>query len=214
MLKRDQTSGLPETKRKLVEAGVLLMRAKGFHATSLDEICSNAGVTKGGFFHYFKSKDELAAAALVRFQDARAKAYADAPFRKLGDPLERLLGRLDYVEESAGGTHGMTKGCLIGVLAQELSFTNANLRNACQELFLRIAEDVERDLAEAKAIHAPGANFNPKKLALFYVSLVQGSYLMAKSAENNSILVDNIEQFRTYLKSLFGLSAHCERDRL
>jgi TetR/AcrR family transcriptional repressor of nem operon len=207
MLNRKQTSELPETKRKLVDAGVLLMRAKGFHATSLDEICSNAGVTKGGFFHYFKSKDEVAMAALSRFQEGRATAFAEAPFRALVDPLDRIFGRLDFVEESSGGTSGMTKGCLIGMLAQELSFTNAGLRNACQEMFLRMAQDVEHDLAEAKAVHAPKTDFDPKKLALFYVSLFQGSSMMAKSSASNSILVDNIEQFRAYLKSLFGLAA-------
>jgi len=207
MLNRNQTLELPETKRKLVDAGVMLMRAQGFHATSLDEICSNAGVTKGGFFHYFKSKDELAMAALNRFQEGRATAYAEASFRALPDPLDRIFGRMDFAEESSGGTGGMTKGCLIGMLAQELSFTNAGLRNACQEMFLRAAQDVEHDLAEAKALHAPKADFDPKKLALFYVSLFQGSSLMAKSSASNSVLVDNIEQFRAYLESLFGLAA-------
>jgi TetR/AcrR family transcriptional repressor of nem operon len=62
-------------------------------------------------------------------------------------------------------------------------------------------------LAEAKALHAPKADFDPKKLALFYVSLFQGSSLLAKSSASNSVLVDNIEQFRAYLKSLFGLAA-------
>ena len=204
MLKRHQTLEMPETKRKLVDAGVLLMRAQGFHATSLDEICSAAGVTKGGFFHYFKSKDELAQAALSRFQEGRMMTFADAPFRKLSDPLARILGRLDFVEESSGGTKGMTKGCLIGVLAQELSFTNAGLRSVCQEIFLRFAQDVEQDLSAAKAKYVPVFDFDPKKLSLFYVALFQGSSLMAKASAGNSILVDNIEQFRAYLKSLFG----------
>jgi len=61
-------------------------------------------------------------------------------------------------------------------------------------------------LAEAKAVHPPKIDFDAKKLALFYVSLFQGSSLMAKSSASNSVLVDNIEQFRAYLKSLFGLS--------
>jgi TetR/AcrR family transcriptional repressor of nem operon len=204
MLNRNQSLAMPETKRKLVDAGVVLMRAQGFHATSLDEICSAAGVTKGGFFHYFKSKDELAQAALSRFQEGRVMTFADAPFRKLSDPLARILGRLDFVEESSGGTKGLTKGCLIGVLAQELSFTSAGLRSVCHEIFLRFAEDIEQDLSKAKAKYVPVIDFDPKKLSLFYVALFQGSSLMAKASAGNSILVDNIEQFRAHLKSLFG----------
>ena len=52
----NQTAELPETKRKLVDAGVTLMRSQGYNATTVDDICASASVTKGGFFHYFKCK--------------------------------------------------------------------------------------------------------------------------------------------------------------
>jgi TetR/AcrR family transcriptional repressor of nem operon len=58
MSNRTDTNQLPETKRKLVDAGVALMRQRGFSATTVDDICAEAGVTKGGFFHYFKSKED------------------------------------------------------------------------------------------------------------------------------------------------------------
>src|SRR5258706_8680500 len=132
-----QTSELPETKRKLVDAGVKLMRARGFNATSVDEICAAAGVTKGGFFHYFKSKEEIAKAAVQRFSEGKTQDFQEAPFRKLADPLDRVYGWLDFIKESAGGTERLTKGCLIGTFAQELSFTHPELRNACQASFLR-----------------------------------------------------------------------------
>ena len=94
---------LPETKRKLVDAGVRLMRARGYNATTVDEICVDAGVTKGGFFHYFKSKDDIAKAAVAHFLEATKGNYEQAPFRKLADPLDRVFGRLDFVKESIGG---------------------------------------------------------------------------------------------------------------
>src|SRR2546425_5494492 len=126
MLNRTQIKQLPETKRKLLDAGVSLMRHRGFNATTVDDVCAAAGVTKGGFFHYFKSKDNLAAAAVTRFHELKAKQFADAPFRNLADPLERVFGRLDFAKESSGGNKGLTKGCLIGMFAQELSFTHPN----------------------------------------------------------------------------------------
>src|SRR5260370_13229419 len=86
MLNRTQIKQLPETKRKLLDAGVSLMRHRGFNATTVDEVCAEAGVTKGGFFHYFKSKDDLATAAVDRFYEMKAKHFADAPFRRAGGP--------------------------------------------------------------------------------------------------------------------------------
>ncbi len=67
------------------------MRQRGFSATTVDDICLEAGVTKGGFFHYFKSNDDLAAAAVVRFHELKAAEFAQAPFRQLADPSLVLI---------------------------------------------------------------------------------------------------------------------------
>jgi TetR/AcrR family transcriptional repressor of nem operon len=203
MKQRIETAAWPETKRRLVDAGVSLMRSRGFNATSLDDICEAAGVTKGGFFHYFRSKDEIAKAAIAEFAREKAGAFEKAPFRKLTDPLDRVFGRLDFVKQSAGAAR-LTKGCLIGMLAQELSFTNSELRGVCRDSFSQIAQDFEKDLVEAKALHAPKAAFDPKNLANFYVTIVQGSIILAKTAESNAVMMENIEQFRHYVEILFG----------
>jgi len=206
MLNRTTQTEMPETKRKLVDAGVRLMRARGYSATTVDDICADAGVTKGGFFHYFKSKDDIAHMALTHFHEGKVQDYEAAPFRKLADPLDRVFGRLDYVKESVGGKGRVTKGCLIGVFAQELAFTNPEIRDVCQSFFSRIVRDFSHDLAEAKSTHAPDAKFEPKAVAQFYLAIVQGSLMLAKIAGGNEVLRDNIEQFRHHLKFLFGLA--------
>ena len=204
MLNRTQSTEVPETKRKLMDAGVTLMRARGFNATTVDDICSSAGVTKGGFFHYFKSKEELAKAALQLFCEGKAVEYATAAFHQMADPMDRVYGRLDHVIESIGGTSRLTKGCLIGMLAQELSSTNPEMRSLCQVAFSRIALNFGKDLEAAKALYAPDADFDPQKLAMFYVSFFQGASMIAKASDSNAVLIDNIEQFRRYLQTLFG----------
>ena len=50
-------------KQKLLDAAFALIRERGFSATTVDALCERAGVTKGAFFHHFKSKDELGVAA-------------------------------------------------------------------------------------------------------------------------------------------------------
>jgi TetR/AcrR family transcriptional regulator, transcriptional repressor for nem operon len=208
----NQTSELPETKRKLLDAGVSLMRQQGYNATTVDDICFAAGVTKGGFFHYFKSKEEVARAAVERFREVKAQNFQDAPFRKLADPLARVYGRLDFAKESTGGDKHLTKGCLLGMFAQELSFTHPKLRSICQESFARMASDFEKDLADAKSLHASKADFDPKNVAMLYVTIIQGSLILAKAAETNAVLHENIEQFRRYLQGLFGRSAGKSRN--
>jgi TetR/AcrR family transcriptional repressor of nem operon len=213
MLNRNSMAELPDTKRKLVDAGVKLMRSRGFNATTVDDICAAAGVTKGGFFHYFKSKDDVAKAAALRFQENKRRTFQEAPFRKLPDPLDRVFGRLDFAMGSIGGERHLTKGCLIGVLAQELSFTNPELRNVCHDIFSGVARDFEADLAEAKAVHAPTAGIEPKNLAMLYVSIVQGSLMLAKASGSNDIFLENMQQFRQYLKDLFGTARNPQKRR-
>lgn len=193
-----------ETKAKLLDAGVKLMRTNGYNATTVDDICAEAGVTKGGFFHYFKSKEEIAKAAVERFGYDKGQELHDAPFRQLADPLDRVYGRLDFIKESVGGLSHSTRGCLIGLFAQELAFTHPELRSVCNDMFMRIAADFTRDLAAAKALYTPDASFEPAKIAWFFAAIFQGSSLLAKAAESNEVLMENIEQFRAYLHILFG----------
>ena len=200
------TSERSGTKLKLVDAAVMLMRQKGFTATTVDDICAEAHVTKGGFFHYFKSKDEIAKAAVERFKEGKVKDFQDAPFRKLADPLDRVFGRLDFAKKSSGGARQVTKGCLMGMFAQELSFTNPELRDTCRTAFAYVAKDFEKDLAEAKAAHPPKIAFEPKSVAMLYVAVIQGSLMLAKAAESNMVLAENIEQLRGYLQTLFDVT--------
>ena len=200
----DSTSEMPVTKRKLVDAGVELIRKQGYNATTVDDICASASVTKGGFFHYFKCKEDIAKAAVIQFSEEKRRLFANAPFRSLIDPLDRVYGRLDFAKESASGAGRLTKGCLIGMLAQELSFTHPEFRKVCQGAFLSMAQDFEKDVAAAKAVYVPQADFNPKEVAILYISIFQGSMMLAKASETNTVLLENIEQFKRYLQSLFG----------
>ena len=61
---RARLSDKPETARnRLLGAALRIIREKGYHATSVEELCRAAGVTEGAFFHYFGSKEDLAVAA-------------------------------------------------------------------------------------------------------------------------------------------------------
>src|SRR5215471_5713204 len=75
-------------RSKLLEAATSIVRKKGYAATSVDELCASAGVTKGAFFHHFPSKDSLAVAALHHWSERSDALFAAAPYHRLDDPLE------------------------------------------------------------------------------------------------------------------------------
>src|SRR5438445_9036880 len=91
----------PLTKQKLLDAAQELMLAKGFTATSVDEICDTASLTKGSFFHYFESKEHLGRAVVEHFYAWRRQMFEQAPFHQIKDPLERVFGRIDFFIDMA-----------------------------------------------------------------------------------------------------------------
>src|ERR1700677_2324246 len=85
---------LSEPKTKLLDAALGVIRAKGYTATTVEDICQAAGVTKGSFFHHFKTKEQLAIEAAAHFGRLAGKLF-DAPYRDAPDPLDRVLGYVD-----------------------------------------------------------------------------------------------------------------------
>ena len=191
------------TKRKLLDAAMKLMVAKGFSATTVDEICAEAGLTKGSFFHYFDSKEDLTKAAVKHFHEFQQCMFDGAEFRSVADPLKRVFGRLDFIARFARNPQ-VPKSCLIGNLVQEIAGTHEGIRQVCESAMEAGVADFERDLAAAKIKHAPNANFEPASVARLYLTVIQGSMIMVKASRNAAVMEENVEHLRRYIESLFA----------
>jgi TetR/AcrR family transcriptional regulator, transcriptional repressor for nem operon len=192
-----------ESKTKLLDASLLVVRSKGYAATTIDDICQTAGVTKGSFFHHFKSKDELGVAAAEHFSAMAQGLFATAPYHQEPDPLDRLLGYIDFrISLLSGELHEYT--CLLGTLVQETYATHSHIRRACDTaLSLHIAE-LARDVELARQQHVPDARWSAASVGTFMQVVLQGSFIFAKSKQDSSIARESLEHLRRYLKFLFG----------
>src|SRR5262245_2874839 len=152
------------TKLKLLDAARELMLAKGYTATSVDDICEAAGLTKGSFFYYFESKEHLGRLVAERFAASAREQFQSAPFHQKKDPLDRVFGRVDFFLESSRRP-GSAKGCLLGTFVQELAETHPAIREVCANCFAEVARSFQQDLDEAKAKHAPRARWDTRSLA-------------------------------------------------
>ena len=121
-------------REKLLVAGTDLFRRHGFVATSVDQICTEAGVTKGAFFHHFDTKEALAEACLAAWDERFKAMFAAAPFQSIDDPLERLLTAIDFFVAVFSNPQ-MHKSCLAGTTVQEVAETHPVLRDAAQACF-------------------------------------------------------------------------------
>src|SRR6185295_15396002 len=86
----------PSARTKILGSALSVIRAKGYAATSVDDLCAAAGVTKGAFFHHFKSKEDLAVAAADFWSEMTSAFFAAAPYHAHSNPLDRVLGYIDF----------------------------------------------------------------------------------------------------------------------
>jgi len=196
-----QTDSL--TKQKLLDAALELMLAKGYTATSVDEICEAAGLTKGSFFHYFEGKEHLGQLLAQHFHDSMKQVFQAAPFHQKKDPLDRVFGRVDFLIEIARNPQGHM-GCLLGTFVQELSDTHPSIRSVCATCFDDAAQSFKRDLDEAKAKYAPRARWSTQSLAEHLTAVAQGALILAKAKQDPKVMAEHLRHFREYLKSVFG----------
>jgi TetR/AcrR family transcriptional repressor of nem operon len=191
-----------ESKAKFLDAALHVIRAKGYSATRIEDVCEAAGLTKGSFFHHFEGKEDLALAAADHFAAMADRAFATAPYQRIADPLDRLLGFVDFRSAILqGGLPDFT--CLLGTMVQEVYDTHPEIRAACERHISAHATAVARDVADAKKSYAPNARWSPESLALFTQAVIQGAFVLAKARHGPEVAAECLRHLRRYLETQF-----------
>ena len=187
---------------RLLEAAFSIIRQKGYAATSVDELCARAGVTKGAFFHHFPSKDSLAVVAVNQWTEMTAAFFAAAPYHGFDDPLDRVLGYLDFRKAMLRGDVAEFT-CLAGTMVQEAYGTHPDIRHACDASIGSQAAPLESDLADAMRRYHIRAPWTAESLALHMQAVLQGAFILAKAKGNAAVVEASIEHLRRYVELLF-----------
>lgn len=191
-----------ESKTRLLDAALHVIRTRGYSATTVDGICTAAGVTKGSFFHHFKSKDELALAAVAYWNDRTEGFFAAADYRRAADPLDRLFGYIAFREAILVG-EPPDYTCLLGMLVQETYATHPDIRAACDQGMSAHIAELTRDLEAAKRLYAPSASWTPESVGYFIQAVLQGAFIFAKAKQDPDVVRGSLDLLRRYLEHLF-----------
>src|SRR5215471_18575370 len=192
----------PDARNRLLDAAMKVIRAQGYSATTVDDICREAGLTKGAFFHHFKSKEDLAVAAAAHFSEMAEHLFGTAPYRELADPLDRFLAYVDFRSAIlAGPIPEFT--CLLGTMVQEAYDSHPVIREACGAHIGAHTADVAKDIAAAKALYAPEATWSAESLALYTQAVLQGAFVLAKAKNASEVGRECLAHLRLYLEHLF-----------
>lgn len=197
-----------KTRERLLDAAEGLIFDHGFSATSVDRVIERAGVTKGAFFHHFKSKAELGRSVIQRHAE-REMADCDRILaraeRLAGDPLQQVLIFIGLVLEDLEGLENPVPGCLFAsYLYQRLAYPDEVAKTTARTLtYWRDA--IARKLAEAGEAHPPQTEVVPEDLADALLAAIEGGYVLAKARRDPDVIRRQLRQFRGHLALLYGM---------
>jgi len=195
------------TKAKILEVGQQLLLEHGYGGMSVDQVIAGAGVTKGAFFHHFKSKNDLAQALLDRYVEMDDAMLHDLMGRaeKLShEPLQQYLIFVGLLEEVMRGLSEPPPGCLVASYIYQLEMftpeTQQAVINGFQEWERVLGEKLEAVLAK----QTPKLAVTATQLYDNLLALFEGGVIMAKLYNKSSTLGEQVAQHKNYVELLFG----------
>ncbi len=196
------TAKAQATKERILAAASRLFYAGGYHATGLDKVIREAGVTKGNFYYHFSSKEELAVATLEWQFEQLSEDVAAVVSDKGKTPLQRFLGLLRYMARRQKEQHdaGHIQGCYFGNFSLEMSASSAASRARLSDIFRRYQALFTLLLKQAIAAGEISSRHDPAALAAVFLGQIEGAILLDKAQQKPQYFDASIAFIEQYLK--------------
>ena len=196
-----------ETRGRILDAAQSAVLAKGFAATSIDEIVAASEVTRSGFFYHFKDKNALALALLDRYV-ADEDALFDQLFERARDlnedPLHAMLVGLKLLSEIMGDLPGAHPGCLIATTCYQDQLFDRVVRDVNRRSFLAWRARFRGYFEEIAARYPPRDETDLDALADMVTGMIEGGLILSRALGDRSALVGQVLLLRQHVKLLFS----------
>lgn len=179
----------------------VLVLTKGFAATTVDQVCDGAEVTKGSFYHHFRSKEELGIAALHAYFDDIVTAFQAGDWASLDDPSARLAAFVRHASDVLTGPVTV-HGCMLGSLSLDLAETAPEVRRLLASMFAELRDMVAELVAAAAADR--GRELDAARLGDQFLAVLEGSIVLAKAHGDPAIRRHGMDLYGEHLALLLG----------
>ncbi len=176
------------TRLNLIKEGARLVHEKGYNNTGLSDILKAAGIPKGSFYHYFRSKDDFGLAVIDYFGES-IQAMLKGPLDDTGTPPLERLARVMDTYHSIFEKMGHRCGCPVGNLMQEMSDLNEDFRNKVGHVYSLMKDGIEQCLSQAREQGDIAADLDPGQAAQFILNSWEGAIMHMKLAKDKEPLM-------------------------
>jgi AcrR family transcriptional regulator len=196
-----------QTRARILDVAEEAILAKGFDATSIEEIVAAAEITKSGFFYHFRDKNELARAPIERYME-QDRAVLDgilARARELSDdPLHAFLIALKLLAEMMADLPNGHPGCIVATVAYQERLFDAEVRELNRQGVLAWRARFRAELERIAAHYPPHDEVDLGALADMVSTVVEGGIVMSRALREPQVLPRQILLLRSYVKLLFA----------
>lgn len=190
-----------DARTRLLEAARDVIRAKGYAATSVEDLCARAAVTKGSFFHHFASKEALGVAAAVYWAETTTEFFANAPYHTPDDPLDRVLAYVAFRRSIIEGDFADFT-CLVGTMVEEVHASSPAIREACGASIFGHAATLVADIDAAMRARGIASGFTAESLARHTQTVIQGAFVVAKAGNDPALARESLDHLDRYIRLL------------
>jgi AcrR family transcriptional regulator len=195
-----------DTRERLLSFAEQAVLAKGFAATSIEELITAAGITKSGFFYHFKDKGELAKALLLRYLE-QDKALLDNLFRRADelneDPLHGFLVGLKMFAEMMADLPEAHPGCLAASIFYQDRLFSQEIRELNAEGILSWRRRFRERLDLIAGRYPPKTDVDLDALADMASTLVEGGLILGRALNDVAILPKQVLLYRDFVRTIF-----------
>jgi TetR/AcrR family transcriptional repressor of nem operon len=204
---RGTTTKGSDTRDRILDAAQALVLERGFAGTSLDDILTATKLTKGAFFHHFRSKAELGRMLLHRFAERDIAAF-DEMSRRAGaladDPLQAAIVFLKLFEDELRSLPGPYPGCMLASYVYERAQFDAETQEFIAEVFRRWSAFFEDKFEQVMKTRRPKIPVTARDLAEMIVAILEGAFILSRAYDDAQLIIRQSELFRRHLQLVFG----------
>ncbi len=198
------------TKKKILDAAHSLILDLGFSGTTVDAIIKQAGVSKGAFFHYFSSKQELGHLLMQRYAEEDAKHLnetLDKAEELSDDPLQQLLIFIKLFEQEMNSLKEPYPGCLFASYLNQSELFDDHAMGIIRKSMLTWRQRVLTKLKVVIKKYPPNREVELESLADMLLVTFEGAFILSQSLEDSGIIARQLSHYHTYLSLLFEKSS-------
>jgi TetR/AcrR family transcriptional repressor of nem operon len=194
------------TREKILNAAQGLILDRGYVGMTVDHVLDKVGITKGAFFHHFKTKDDLARALLTRYAEHDERIYRETRERaeKLSDdPLQQVLIFVGLFQEMFDALTEPYPGCLFASYVYELQQFDEDTRALISSSFTKWRELLKEKFEAVARKYPPRLEVDAASLADAFTVVLEGAFITSKAINDPKVVSEQLRHFRNYVELLF-----------